>query len=1067
MKINKYFKITFLLLISFLLSSSLNAQVTVKGTVADEKGEALIGVTITSKYDKKKHAVTDLDGKFNITVDSEADVLTFSYLGYGLLEQKVVVDKAMKVIMKEDSKYLDEVVVIGYQDVKRKDLTGSVAKANIDDMLKAPVPNFDQALAGRIAGVSVSSESGMPGGVMNIVIRGNNSVTQENSPMFIIDGFPVEDPTIGASINPNDIESIDVLKDASAAAIYGSRGANGVIIITTKKGKVGAMQINYDFNAGVQKVRNKIKLMNAHQFVKLQEEMYTPDEMIREGYGYYSTYEGKTYTLDDYINVPQYDWQDLIFQDAWQQSHNLSLTGGNPELRYNASFSYFDQDGVIIRSNYNKIQGRSGVRFRKGKLNAHVNVNYSKAITTGNSPSQSGSVSGMNNLFFNVWGYRPVTQPGTPLSSLLDNIRDESINPTNDYRFNPYMNLQNEHRKNAVTYIQFDGFAEYEIIKGLKLKASGGYTIDNRRNETFNNSKTRYGYPGSINGVNATLATSERNTWLNENTLSYQTLLDKKHSISSFIGMTMQESKYIYNSASSKYIPNESLGMAGMGQGTPNQNISQMSDWGMISYLGRFNYNFDSKYYFTASFRADGSSKFAPENRWGYFPSGSVAWSFTEESFMSSLKPITNMGKIRMSWGKTGNNRIGDYDRFAQLGIYSAAEGNYTTSKGIPKSVYPIGGDITAIGVIPISLPNKDLKWETTTQTNIGLDLALLNDRITITTDWYNKETSDLLLYANIPLSTGYSGAMKNVGKVNNRGWEFSLNTINIDTKDFKWSTNFNIAFNRNKVVSLTEGEESMLSIAAFDQTFNSMPSYIAKKGYPIGMMYGYIYDGTYKLDEFDIVGDKYSLKANVPYFASETNTQPGYPKYVDLNKDGVIDSSDRTIIGNGEPKHIGGFTNNFEYKGFDLSIFLQWSYGNEILNANKLMFENGFNLRKDLNQFASFANRWTFDNPTSNIPRVSASPSNVVFSSRVMEDGSYLRIKTVSLGYSIPSELLKKIYLTKARVYFSAQNLFTFSNYSGYDPEVSVRNSAITPGLDFSAYPRAASFNFGVNLSF
>lgn len=1056
-----------LVLFLSLTSFSLNAQIQVSGVVIDEKGETLIGVTVVDDKNTQNATMTDIEGKFKISVKSEDSKLSFTYLGFKKVEQKIPSNRSMKVVMLEDNKFLDEVVVIGYQDVKRKDLTGSVGSANISDMLKAQVPNFDQALAGRIAGVSVNSSSGMVGSSMNIVIRGNSSVTQDNSPMFIIDGFPVEDPNIGATINPNDIESIDVLKDASAAAIYGSRGANGVIIITTKKGKEGSVQVNYDFNYGVQRVSNKVKLMDAYNFVKLQEDMFTESEMSKEGYGYYPLYDGKQYTLEDYKNVDQYNWQDMIFKSAGQQSHNVSLTGGSPQLRFNASLGYYDQDGVILKSNYQKIQGRAGVRFRKSKLNANINTSYTRSTTTGNNPSENTSASGMNNLFFNVWGYRPVTEPGTPLSSLLNNLLDESINPTNDYRFNPYMNLINEHKKYFLNYLQFDGFAEYEFIKGVKLKVSGGYTSDTRKWETFNNSKTRYGQPGSINGVNATLATSERITWLNENTLSYQNVINNLHSISAFVGVTLQESKYTYNSSSTKNIPNESLGMAGMGQGTPNQIISEQSDWGILSYLGRVNYNYQSKYYLTGSFRADGSSKFDKDNRWGYFPSASIAWNVMEESFMAPLKPISNMAKLRMSLGTIGNNRIGEYARFAQLGMYSAATGNYTTSNGIPHSLYPINGSLSSKGTIPISLANKDLKWETTTQTNIGIDLSFFNDRVSFTTDWYNKNTSDLLLYTNLPLSSGYAGAMKNIGKINNRGWEFTLNTINVQTKDFKWSTNFNISFNRNKVISLTNNENSMLSIASFDQTFNSMPSYIAKVGYPIGMMYGYLFEGTYKYEDFDNIAGEYVLKQNIPYYSSENKTQPGYPRYKDINNDGVIDDNDRTIIGKGDPKHTGGFTNNFEYKGFDMSIFFQWSYGNDILNANRLMFETGFNLRKNLNQFASFADRWTPDNPTSNMPRVSTSSSNLLFSSRVIEDGSFLRLKTISLGYTIPSKHLKKLHLSSARLYMSVQNLITFTNYSGYDPEVSIRNSAITPGLDFSAYPRAKAFNFGLNLSF
>lgn len=1045
-----------------LISSGLAAQITVTGTVFDEAGESLSGVNIILKG-QDKGTITDFDGKFSLPVPNVNSVLVFSYLGYQTVEMKVDRSKPMSVVMKEETKALNEVMVIGYQDVRKRDLTGSVAKANIDDMLKAPVASFDQALAGRIAGVNVSSGEGTPGGVMKIIIRGNNSLTQDNTPLFIIDGFPVEDPAVGSSVNPNDIESIDVLKDASATAIYGARGANGVIIITTKKGSIGEPQISYDGSAGIQRITRKIPMMDAYEFVRLQSEI-APDIISGEN-GYFKTYEGKTYSLDDYRNVPQYDWQDLIFQDAFQQSHSVSLTGGTAGNRYNASFSYYDQDGVVLASNYNRIQGRLGTTIKKNKLTVNLTTNYSRASQTGSSPSQS-SYSGMNNLFYSVWGYRPVTQPGIPLTSLLNNTTDEGVDPTNDYRFNPILSLNNEYRKTITSYTQYNGFLEYELSKGLKLKVSGGYTIDGRRGETFNNSKTRYGSPVSNDKVNATLSTSERKTWLNENILTYQANVDRKHFINALAGITMQESMYDFYSMKTINIPNESLGMAGMSQGTPNDINSILSSWGMMSYLGRFNYNYLSKYYFTASYRIDGSSKFAKRNRYGYFPSASLAWNFTEENFLKEYSYWLSSGKLRLSWGETGNNRVGEYDTYAQLLMLQGAQGNFSGINDITHGIYPFNNNVSSVGAIPGSLPNKDLKWETTTQTNIGMDVSLLKEKISLTFDWYNKITSDLLLNAALVPSSGHGAAMKNIGKVLNRGFEFTVNTTNIQTRKFRWTSNFNIGINKNVVLGLAENQLSMRTNAYFDQNFTS-PNYIAKVGYPIGMMYGYIFTGTYKEDDFNSDGANYSLKPGVARYTAENNTQPGYPKYADLNEDGIIDSNDQTFIGRGEPKHVGGFTNNFEYAGFDLSIFFQWSYGADVLNANKLMFETGYNRRRDLNQFASFAGRWTPTNTDSDIPRVSASPSNNLFSTRLIEDGSYLRLKTLSLGYSLPKNVLDKLKLKKARIYVSGQNLFTWTSYSGYDPEVSIRNSALTPGLDFSSYPRAKSVNLGVNVNF
>jgi len=1055
----KLFITTVFLLITVVVMSQIN----VRGVVTDAKGEPLPGVNIQIKG-AKSGTITDLNGKFGLKVDKVNDLLIFSFLGYQTKELKIDQSKPMVVILQEESLSLNEVMVVGYQDVKKRDLTGSVAKANIDDMIKAPVASFDQALAGRIAGVNVSSSEGTPGGTMNIVIRGNNSLTQENSPLYVIDGFPIEDPSIASTINSNDIESIDLLKDASATAIYGARGANGVVIISTKKGKVGAPVLGYNADFGIQRVTRKIPMMDAYEFVRLQEEIITPADMASV-WGYYQTYNEKKYTREDYRNIEQFDWQDMIFQDAMQQSHNISLTGGTNDIRYNGSLSYYDQDGVVINSNFNRLHGRFGITIQHKKMRVYLATNYSKSIYSGNSPSQS-SYSGMNNLFYSVWGYRPVTTPNLDIYSLVENNTDDGVDPSVDYRFNPIMSLNNEFNEKHNTYAGYNGFLEYEIQKGLKLKISGGYTSDIRNAEILNNSKTRGGMPTSTWKTNATFSNSDRKTWLNENILTYQTNIQKKHFFNGLLGMTMQESISKFYSMRTILIPNESLGMAGMGQGTPSTINSTFSDWSMISFLGRINYNYKSKYYLTGSFRADGSSKFSYQNRFGYFPSFSSAWNFTQEKFMRPVKHVLTTGKLRLSWGVTGNNRVGEYDTYSRIIIQQVAWGTGTGIYDVFHGVYPVNNSLSNIGSIISGLPNKDLKWETTAQTNAGADLTFFDDKISITVDWYNKITSDLLLRASLPLSSGFASAMKNIGKVQNNGLEFTINTVNYQDNKFKWTTNFNIAFNKNKVLELSENQQSLLTNAPFDQNFIS-PNYIAKVGYPIGMMYGYIYEGTYKLDEFNVSNSSHILKPGIPRYVSEANTKPGYPKYKDINNDGIVDTRDQTFIGRGDPIHFGGLTNNIEYAGFDLSVFFQWSYGSNILNANRLIFESGFSRRSHLNQYASYIDRWTFENADSDMPRVSSSPSNNVFSTRIVEDGSYLRLKTIALGYTFNNKLLNKIKLSKARVFVSGQNLHTWTKYSGFDPEVSVRNSALTPGLDFSAYPRAFSLNAGLNVTF
>lgn len=1039
------------------------AQVLVRGTVVDQTGESVIGASIQVKG-TTQGTITDIDGKFSLGVPDKKSVIVVSFIGYATKELQVDTSKPMSIVLEEDTKVLDEVVVVGYQEVRKKDLTGSVAKADMNELLNTPVGSFDQTLGGRIAGVNVSSSEGTPGGTMNIVIRGNNSLTQDNSPLYVIDGFPVEDAAIASTINPSDIESLDILKDASATAIYGARGANGVVIITTKKGKVGKAQITYDGSVTMHHVTRTIPMMDAYEFVKLQAETY-PASIANSTGGYLMEYQGKQWTLDDYRDIFQYDWQDEILRTALQHNHNIRLTGGTEGVRYNASVSYYNQDGILLNSGYERFQARANTVIKRDKLDINLTTNYSRSIQTGSTPSET-SYSGMNNLFYSVWGYRPVTYPNKSMESLLNDVMDEAIDSSNDYRFNPIRSLKEEYRKYYINNLQLNGYVSYEFIKGLKLKVSGGYTYDARKNDQFNNSNTRYGGPTSTDKVNAQIIRNERLTWLNENTLTYQTNIKKKHFFNSLVGITFQNSDYEYYSLKSTHIPNESLGMAGMADGTLSSSSSLKSSWSMMSYLARLNYNYKSKYYATASFRADGSSKFSKKHRYGYFPSGSLAWNFMEEEFMAPIKKVVGAGKLRVSWGLTGNNRIGEYDYYALLQMLKEKQGDYISNGSIPSGVYPFDNDMSSVGMVPVSLPNEDLKWETTEQWNVGLDLSFFNERLNFTADVYRKTTRDLLLEASLPLVSGYYSATKNIGKVRNDGLELSLSTVNVQTKDFTWTSDFNIAFNKNEVIELAENQLSLTTAARFDQNYNSQPSYIAKVGLPMGMMYGYIYEGTYKYDDFVKSGNSYTLKDNVPYFSSEANTQPGMPKYKDVNGDGIIDTNDRTIIGRGLPIHTGGFTNSFTYKGFDLSVFFQWSYGNDIMNANRLFFENAGG-KKDLNQFASYANRWTPENPESDIPAATKSASNNVISSRIIEDGSYLRLKTVTLGYTFPKALIAKAKLSNARVYVAAQNLWTWTSYSGYDPEVSVRNSALTPGLDFSSYPRAFTLSFGVNLGF
>lgn len=677
--------LSMMLFILFSMTVSM-AQVLVRGTVLDQAGETVIGASIQVKG-TTQGTITDIDGKFSLGVPDKKSVIVVSFIGYATKELQVDTSKPMSIVLEEDTKVLDEVVVVGYQEVKKSDLTGAVAKVNMDNLLNTPSSSFDQTLGGRIAGVNVSSGEGVPGGTMNIVIRGNNSLTQDNSPLYVVDGFPVEDPAIASTINSSDIESIDILKDASATSIYGARGANGVVIITTKKGKIGKPQLKYEGSFGVQHITKTIPLMDAYEFVKLQNELY-PEDTDRYYFTQYDTNRNPLkdengnalkYNLDYYKTAPQYAWQDEIFRTAWQQSHAVSLMGGSEGVRYNASVSYFDQDGVVLCSNYKRFQTRLNTVVRHGKWDASITANYSRSIQTGSSTSLYSS-SGMNNLFYSVWGYRPVNHTDQSLQSLMDNAIDDAIDTSNDYRFNPIMDLKNAYRKNYINNLQLNGYVAYEFVKGLKLKISGGYTQDSRNNDAFNNSKSRYGSPISTDKVNATVTRSQRLTWLNENVLTYQTRVKKHHAFNNLLGVTFQNSDYESYSFKTTNIPNESLGMAGMNEGIPSTTTSLKSSWSMMSFLASVKYDYKSKYYATASFRADGSSKFSKKNRFGYFPSASAAWSFSKENFLKPLSKVLSNGKLRASWGLTGNNRVGEYDYYALLSMLKAKQGSYISN---------------------------------------------------------------------------------------------------------------------------------------------------------------------------------------------------------------------------------------------------------------------------------------------------------------------------------------------------------------------------------------------------
>ncbi|WP_281298805.1 SusC/RagA family TonB-linked outer membrane protein [Flavobacterium limnophilum] len=1035
----------FLLLAAPVVMNAQNKLIT--GKVTDDHNGTLPGVTVTIKG-TQKGTLTDSDGKYSIKVNA-TDILVYSFMGYESSTLAVGNKSVINISLKSSTTGLEEVVVVGYGTIKRKDITGSVSNVAVNEIQMAPVRSIDEALAGRAAGVQVTSSDGQPGASTNIVIRGNNSVTQNNSPLYVIDGFLIENPDNNI-INPNDVESINILKDASATAIYGARGANGVIVITTKKGKKGAPVFNFDTSYGFQENLKTMDLMDPYEFVKYQIEL---DPTPVSGNAYKSptqVYLTDGKTLDYYKTVEGIDWQDKVTETAPIKNYNLSIRGGNENTKYAFSGSVTDQDGIIINSNYKRYQGRLVVdQNLSKKVKIGINTNYSHLEQSGASPSIS-TASATTNIMVSVWGSRPVYNGEVS----DDQLQDPDVNPANDYRVNPYLNLQNLYRLKTTNNLNSNAYLEYLILPELKFRTSSGIIENRVENDLFNNSQTQYGYPGSANGINGSIQYSQFSNWLNENTLTWNKKFNKKHTINAVGGFTIQKQKSKTYGTSANQIPadKEDLGLDGLQYGTQLRVDTFESLWSMASFLARVNYNYASKYYFTASMRADGSSKFPTENHWGYFPSAALSWTFKNEKFLKNSKILSD-GKIRTSYGKTGNNRVGDFD--------------YLTIYYNPISNSYVFNNQYVSGTVATNLGNSKLKWETTEQKDIGLDLGFLKQRITLSIDAYSKKTIDLLLSANLPLSSGFSTALKNVGQMQNQGLEFTLDTKNIDTKNFSWTSSFNISFNKSKVLALNDNQTNLQSSIPWDNIWQNVPAYIAKVGSPLGEMYGYISDGTYKYDDFNNNNGIYTLKPEITTNGNtRANIQPGDIKYKDLNGDGVVNSSDYTVIGHGLPKNTGGFSNNFRYKGFDLNVFFQWSYGNDILNANRILFEGNTKSLTYFNQFASYENRWTPENPNSDIFRTKGFYGGG-YSSQFVEDGSYLRLKTVSFGYNLDTNFLRKMHLKAMRVYCSGQNLATWTKYSGGDPEVNTYNSALTSGFDFSAYPRARVISFGTNISF
>ncbi|MBB5437741.1 TonB-linked SusC/RagA family outer membrane protein [Pedobacter sp. AK017] len=1048
-----------LLLIIVAGNLTLYAQnTTTKGVVSDAGGEPLMGVSVSIKGVGKGRS-TGVDGSYTISTSNADAILVFSYIGYKTTEEPVNGRTTINVKLATDTKTMNEVVVIGYGTVKRKELTGAISSVKGEELSKVPVQNVASALAGRIAGVQVTAADGTPGSNPSITIRGGGSITQSNEPLYVIDGIP---QTNGLGfLDPMDVESMDVLKDASATAIYGARGANGVILVTTKQPKAGKLALSYDMYFGAKDITKTLPVLNPYQYTLLQYEKSlgnaTEEAKFLSNYGAFADLQSL------YGDKAGVNWQDQLFGGTSNsQYHKFGVGGGSKETRFNFFYSHNNDEGIMLNSGSKKNVAKLNVTHNAGKkLRVTGIVNYSDQNTFGVGTREGNT---RFNQLQNVFQFRPTFGLKGTDADLIGMEEDPYLQDDSGNTLqNPIINALSQQRSSANKILNLNAAVDYELFKNITYRGLVGLRTSGTKTKIFNDSR-------SVNakrsgGPNGSIAQSDRNDWNYSNTLTYSNVFNQVHKLDVLVGQEQLYSQSENFSASSNRFPDQSLGLDDLSQGVlPGIPTSFSEDEKMFSLFSRANYTYKGRYIFSASLRADGSSKFGSDNKYGYFPSGAFAWRVIEEDFMKKIPVISDL-KLRLSVGVAGNNRIP----------------NYLSQALFQSGYYPLNNE-NVISVGSRTLPNPDLKWEKTRTQNIGVDVGFFNQRIQLTVDAYDNRTTDLLLNADVPNLSGYSTMLINVGATSNRGIEFTLNTVNLkDAGGFSWNTTFNMGFNYNKVISLTSGNQFMYGAASWGGLQEK--DYIIRVGGAVGKMFGYKSNGLYQVNEFDYnpTTKVYTLKTGIPFDANNV-PKPGFLKLVDQTGDGKINSDDRVVIGNANPNFIGGMNNTFSYKGIDLSVFLNWSYGNDVYNANKLnMSQTNLDYK---NAFAYVANRWmSIDaagqrvtdpvalaalNEGKTIPLYNGAGTGLRLYDQMIEDGSFLRISNVSLGYTLPKAWLSKVKVSGARIYVTGYNLHTFTKYSGYDPEVSTANSTgLTPGVDFGAYPRTRSFVAGVNVSF
>ncbi|MFN8357549.1 MAG: TonB-dependent receptor [Spirosomataceae bacterium] len=1036
----------------------------ITGQVQDAStGEALPGVSVLVRG-TSSGTTTNADGKFSLRVPDNA-TLTISYVGY--LSETVSVGSRteIKVSLNPDQKVLDEVVVVGYQTVNRRDLTGSVSSVGAKQLKDIPLTDAAQALTGRLAGVRVTTSEGAPGADVQIRVRGGGSITQDNSPIYIVDGIQVENAL--SFISPQDIESIDVLKDASTTAIYGARGANGVVIITTKSGKSGKTTVSYNGSSGYRQIFNKMDVMSPYDFVRWQYERSRGDATAETSFAsQYGTWEN----LNQYKTVTPINWQDEVFgRKAQYSNHNIIVNGGNATTNFNLSLTANNEQGIQLESGFDRYLATFKLDHKASeRLKVGLNVRYLNQTVSGAGTTNSGTKA-TNRLRHSVQ-YRPLLIGVNPE---VDDF-DENLYISSGNLVNPILMTQAEYKKNYTKGINISGYFSFNIVKNLTFRSTVGVdNTDNKLNQFWSKITSTARNFASL--PVASIFQQNSVTFNNSNTLQYAQKFNKVHDFNAIVGQEIYETSAKSTNIETRYFPadiNADQALANMGLGSPPSGATQARPSSnetppnrLFSLFGRVSYGFDDKYLATFSLRADRSSKFKYENGTLVFPSGTVAWRFSKEKFFKDTKWLTE-GKLRFGYGVAGNNRIGDL-------LYQQLYG-VTGEYALNHNVVP--------GYAPVALANENLKWESNVSQNLGLDLSFWNNRIQLSIDAYKNDGNNLLLAVAIPPTSGYSSQIRNLGSTTNKGLEFQLNAYVVQTKQFTWNSSFNLSTNKNTVTSL--GTITQQTRNSGWQGSDGTDDYLVKVGEPVGLMYGFVTDGFYTVDDFDYNATTkvYTLKAGIPFNSVYGTPQPGMLKWKDIDGDGLVTADkDRTVIGNANPKWIGGWNNQFAYKNFDVSVFLNWVVGNDIYNANKIEFTDG--AFPNLNMMSFMKNRWTNINDAGQVvtdpAELKALNANATIWTPVrvqrywlhswaVEDGSFLRINNLTVGYSLPSALLKKVKMSRLRVYGTINNVATFTKYTGYDPEVNTRRSdPLTQGVDYAGYPRARTWVFGVNLTF